>query len=91
MFPTVATAATSEISPGLLPWRRGACVTSLPKHGHGGVDPAQSILNSGFLLPCLERTEIHLEEHKNGAQLSLLCLRPSFSVTALKALRLDWL
>lgn len=67
---------------------RGLChrqmsfvTSSVPKHEHkAAVDPAQSIPELGVPNALFwKELEIHLEEHKNRAQLSLLCVRgPAF-------------
>lgn len=102
VFPTLATAASSEISQGLVPWRGGSCILDwrcpsshllFPSRNTGrqwtqprGI-PELGVPNASFW----KKLEIHLEEHKNGARLLLVRPCSSFSVTALRALGLDWL
>ncbi|XP_014321453.1 60S ribosomal protein L7-like 1 isoform X1 [Myotis lucifugus] len=89
VFPTLATAATSEISQELMPWRRGSCVTDRrcpSSHLCPSVNSRRQwaqprgIPELGVPIASFwKELEIHLEEHENGAQLSLLCVRvPAF-------------
>lgn len=80
--------ATSEISPGLMPWRRGACTTErrcpsshlYPSMSTRWLDPAQTILNLGFLLPCLERTSNTFKgAQKRGSVVSVVSVAQLFS------------